>query len=74
LYLLFIFIADNEIFLTPQTNKFYYEFFVAENFLPENRRLRYERYSAEGHQSPKEAFEPHIFRFMPHGRDVRGFL
>ncbi len=25
-------------------------------------------------QSPKEAFEPHIFRFMPHGRDVRGFF
>jgi len=25
-------------------------------------------------QSPKEAFEPHIFRFMPHGRDIRGFL
>jgi putative ABC transport system permease protein len=25
-------------------------------------------------QSPKAAFEPHIFRFMPHGRDVRGFL
>jgi putative ABC transport system permease protein len=25
-------------------------------------------------QSPKEAFEPHIYRFMPHGRDVRGFI
>ncbi len=25
-------------------------------------------------QSPKEEFEPHIFRFMPHGRDVRGFF
>ena len=25
-------------------------------------------------QSPKEAYEPHIFRFMPHGRDVRGFF
>jgi len=25
-------------------------------------------------QSPKEAFEPHIFRFMPYGRDVRGFF
>ena len=25
-------------------------------------------------QSPKEAFEPHIYRFMPHGRDVRGFF
>lgn len=25
-------------------------------------------------QSPKEAFEPHILRFMPHGRDVRGFF
>jgi putative ABC transport system permease protein len=25
-------------------------------------------------QSPKEAFEPHIFRFMPHGRDIRGFF
>jgi putative ABC transport system permease protein len=25
-------------------------------------------------QSPKEAFEPHIFRFMPFGRDVRGFF
>lgn len=25
-------------------------------------------------QSPREAFEPHIFRFMPHGRDVRGFF
>jgi putative ABC transport system permease protein len=25
-------------------------------------------------QSPKKAFEPHIFRFMPHGRDVRGFF
>jgi len=25
-------------------------------------------------QSPKAAFEPHIFRFMPHGRDVRGFF
>jgi len=25
-------------------------------------------------QSPKEAFEPHIFRFMPQGRDVRGFF
>ncbi len=25
-------------------------------------------------QSPKEAFEPTIFRFMPHGRDVRGFF
>jgi putative ABC transport system permease protein len=25
-------------------------------------------------QSAKEAFEPHIFRFMPHGRDVRGFF
>ncbi len=23
-------------------------------------------------QSPKEAFEPHIFRFLPQGRDVRG--
>ncbi|HUW92322.1 MAG TPA: ABC transporter permease [Bacteroidales bacterium] len=25
-------------------------------------------------QSPKEAFEPHIYRFMPQGRDVRGFF
>ena len=25
-------------------------------------------------QSSKEEFEPHIFRFMPHGRDVRGFF
>lgn len=25
-------------------------------------------------QSPKEAFEPHIYRFMPHGRDIRGFF
>ncbi len=25
-------------------------------------------------QSPREDFEPHIFRFMPHGRDVRGFF
>ena len=25
-------------------------------------------------QSPKEAFEPHIYRFMPHGRDVRGYF
>jgi len=25
-------------------------------------------------QSPKEDFEPHIYRFMPHGRDVRGFF
>jgi putative ABC transport system permease protein len=25
-------------------------------------------------QSPKEAYEPHIFRFMPHGRDIRGFF
>ena len=25
-------------------------------------------------QSPKEAFEPTIYRFMPHGRDVRGFF
>jgi putative ABC transport system permease protein len=25
-------------------------------------------------QSPKEAFEPHIFRFMPQGRDLRGFF
>jgi len=25
-------------------------------------------------QSPKDAFEPHIFRFMPHGRDIRGFF
>jgi len=25
-------------------------------------------------QSPKEDFEPHILRFMPHGRDVRGFF
>ncbi|MCJ7821379.1 MAG: ABC transporter permease, partial [Bacteroidales bacterium] len=25
-------------------------------------------------QSPKEEFEPHIYRFMPHGRDVRGFF
>ncbi len=25
-------------------------------------------------QSPMEAYEPHIFRFMPHGRDVRGFF
>ena len=25
-------------------------------------------------QSPKEAFEPQIFRFMPHGRDIRGFF
>jgi putative ABC transport system permease protein len=25
-------------------------------------------------QSPKESFEPHIFRFMPHGRDIRGFF
>jgi putative ABC transport system permease protein len=25
-------------------------------------------------QSPKEAFEPHIFRFMPYGRDVRGYF
>ena len=25
-------------------------------------------------QSPKEAFEPHIFRFMPHGRDIRGYF
>jgi len=25
-------------------------------------------------QSPKEAFEPHIFRFMPQGRDVRGYF
>lgn len=25
-------------------------------------------------QSPMEAFEPHILRFMPHGRDVRGFF
>ena len=25
-------------------------------------------------QSPKEAFEPHLFRFMPYGRDVRGFF
>jgi len=24
-------------------------------------------------QSPKAETEPHIFRFMPHGRDVRGF-
>ena len=25
-------------------------------------------------QSPKEDFEPQIFRFMPHGRDVRGYF
>jgi putative ABC transport system permease protein len=25
-------------------------------------------------QSPKEAYEPHIFRFMPYGRDLRGFF
>ncbi len=25
-------------------------------------------------QSPREAFEPHIFRFMPHGRGIRGFF
>jgi putative ABC transport system permease protein len=25
-------------------------------------------------QSPKEAFEPHLFRFMPYGRDVRGYF
>jgi putative ABC transport system permease protein len=25
-------------------------------------------------QSPKEGFEPHILRFMPYGRDVRGFF
>jgi len=25
-------------------------------------------------QSPKEEFEPHIYRFMPHGRDIRGFF
>lgn len=25
-------------------------------------------------QSPREAFEPHIFRFMPQGRGVRGFF
>ncbi|RPJ55376.1 MAG: FtsX-like permease family protein [Dehalococcoidia bacterium] len=25
-------------------------------------------------QSPKAETEPHIFRFMPHGRDVRGFF
>ncbi|MRR21767.1 FtsX-like permease family protein [bacterium] len=25
-------------------------------------------------QSPKEAFEPTIYRFMPHGRDVKGFF
>jgi putative ABC transport system permease protein len=25
-------------------------------------------------QSPKEAFEPHIFRFMPNGRDRRGYF
>jgi len=25
-------------------------------------------------QSPKEAYEPNIYRFMPHGRDIRGFF
>jgi putative ABC transport system permease protein len=25
-------------------------------------------------QSPKEAYEPHIYRFMPHGRDIRGYF
>jgi len=25
-------------------------------------------------QSPKEPFEPQILRFMPHGRDIRGFF
>ncbi len=25
-------------------------------------------------QSPKQAFEPHIFRYMPEGRDVRGWF
>jgi len=25
-------------------------------------------------QSPKAAFEPHIFRFLPYGRDVRGMI
>ncbi len=25
-------------------------------------------------RSPKDAFEPQIFRFMPHGRDIRGFF
>ena len=25
-------------------------------------------------QSPRQAFEPHIFRFLPYGRDVRGMI